>query len=87
MTWNYRIIKNNTDENPDCHCFVIYEVYYDVDGSITAITEDPSAPFGDTFKELKRDLAHMKKAFREPVLLLSELNKTLLKKRYYNEKI
>lgn len=43
MTWNYRVIENEG-------MFHIHEVYYNDKGEITAISEDPIAPAGETLE-------------------------------------
>ncbi|HJW86876.1 MAG TPA: hypothetical protein VJ440_09610 [Candidatus Brocadiaceae bacterium] len=61
MTWNYRVIE-------DKKVFSIYEVYYNDAGEITAITEDPVVPQGETLKELKDDLKYYSAALKHPSL-------------------
>ncbi len=61
MVWNYRVIK--TDK-----VFAIHEVYYNEDGTICAISEDPMYPHGESIKELKGDAEHFLLAFNKPVL-------------------
>lgn len=65
MSWNYRIV-HRVQSGEDC--FGIHEAYYNPDGSIWAISEEPIAPFGNTKKELIDDHAHMTEAIIKPVL-------------------
>ena len=48
MKWNYRVIESKG-------VFRIHEVYYNEKKEITAISEDPIAPLGETLEELKGD--------------------------------
>ena len=61
MTWNYRVIE-------DKEIFRIHEVYYNNTGAITAISEDPITPEGETMEELKGDLEYYFQALKKPVL-------------------
>jgi hypothetical protein len=61
MTWNYRVIENEG-------MFHIHEVYYNDKGEITAISEDPIAPAGETLEELKGDLKYYQQAGKRPIL-------------------
>lgn len=63
MIWNYRVIEHD-------RFFAIHEVYYNDKGDITAISEDPMEPSGQTLEELKGDLEYF----------LQALNKLVLKK-------
>jgi len=49
MFWNYRVLEHDK-------MFYIHEVYYNDNGDITAISEDPMHPHGETPEELKNDL-------------------------------
>lgn len=66
MTWDYRVIEDK--EN-----FRIHEVYYNDAGEITAISEDPIAPEGETLEELKDDLKYYFAALKRPVLKKDEI--------------
>lgn len=61
MVWNYRIIEHD-------RMFYIHEVYYNDNGDITAISEDPMHPHGETLEELKNDLEYFRQAFIRPIL-------------------
>ena len=61
MVWNYRVIEYDK-------MFYIHEVYYNDNGDITAISEDPMHPHGETLKELKNDMEHFQQALKRPVL-------------------
>ncbi len=66
MTWNYRVIE-------DKEVFRIHEVYYNDAGEITAISEDPIVPQGETLEELKDDLEYYSAALKCPVLKKDEI--------------
>jgi hypothetical protein len=61
MVWNYRVIEHEG-------IFYIHEVYYNDNGDITAISEDPMHPHGETIDELERDMEHFQQALGGPVL-------------------
>ena len=48
MVWNYRVIEHK-------RVFYIHEVYYNDNGDICAMSEDPMQPHGTSLAELKRD--------------------------------
>jgi hypothetical protein len=66
MTWNYRVIENEG-------MFHIYEVYWNDKGEITAISEDPIAPAGETLEELREDLKYYQQAIKRPILKKEEI--------------
>jgi hypothetical protein len=51
----------------------IYEVYYNKDGDITAITEAPIEPIANSFEELRGEMGHMMSALGKPVLDYDEI--------------
>lgn len=61
MVWNYRVIEHDK-------LFYIHEVYYNDNGDITAISEDPMHPHGETLEELKNDMEYFLQALSRPVL-------------------
>lgn len=64
--WNYRVVRKNLAEGETS--LAIYEAYYDSNGLIWAVTENPSKPYGDDINELSDDLFGMLKALERPVL-------------------
>lgn len=66
MTWDYRVVE-------DKGTFAIYEVYYNDTGKITAITENPLGPQGETVKELEEDIEYFRRALEMPVLRMGEI--------------
>ena len=61
MFWNYRVIENDK-------MFYIHEVYYNDNGDITAISEDPMRPHGETLEELENDMKYFLEALHRPML-------------------
>jgi len=77
MTWNYRVVKYDTNENI---IYRIHEVFYDQDNNIEFFTEDAVLPQGDSLKELIADLQFMMDDAKKcPALSLKELNKRFAK--------
>jgi hypothetical protein len=66
MFWNYRVLEHDK-------MFYIHEVYYNDNGDITAISEDPMHPHGETPEELKNDLEYFCQAFKRPILKEEEI--------------
>ena len=67
MSWNYRVVHSTSEDGSE-EFFSIHEVYYNKGGGITAMTEDPCHPFGDTLDEFREDLKGMIDALEAPVL-------------------
>jgi hypothetical protein len=66
--WNYRIMRRETGEEDEPYAFGIHEVYYGYRDKVEGWTVSPMEPHGATMKDLRADLAMMKKAFTAPVL-------------------
>jgi len=64
--WNYRVIESE-------EVFRIHEVYYNKKGEITAFSEDPITPLGETLDELRGDLEYYMQALDRPVLKKEEI--------------
>ncbi len=64
--WNYRVIESE-------EVFRIHEVYYNSKGEITAFSEDPITPLGETLDELRGDLEYYLQALDRPVLKKEEI--------------
>jgi len=50
MSWNYRLVKEKTDDDGDW--FGVHEVYYNKDGSIHLINDEPVSICGETPNEI-----------------------------------
>ena len=72
MTWNYRIVS---EKAPEGEFLQLYEVYYDDDGKIKGMTENPMKPYGESVEELQNDLEYMMEDLKQPVLDMKELEK------------
>jgi tRNA C32,U32 (ribose-2'-O)-methylase TrmJ len=64
--WNYRVMRH-TDAVGRTH-YAIHEAYYNDVGEVTAWTNEPSAPFGETIEELREELERMLRALDYPVI-------------------
>lgn len=78
MTWNYRVIKYDTDKDVICR---IHEVFYNENRDIEGFTKEAVFPQGESLEELISDLQLMiGDARKNPVLSLKELNEKFSKK-------
>jgi hypothetical protein len=71
VTWNYRIIMDNTTEDPHDAWYAIHEVYY-LDGEPIDHTVSQSSVYGDSIEELNKSLVKMREAFNHPILKKSD---------------
>jgi len=66
MSWNYRIIRHETNDEV---WYAVHEVYYDKDGTLNGWTEDPVRFGGNDREDLLKGLAMALRDCRElPVL-------------------
>jgi hypothetical protein len=69
MSWNYRVIRKTTHMGSRAYySYSIYEVYYDENNRVTATSEEPIYPSGETVIELMHDIYAMFRAFTQPIL-------------------
>ena len=73
--WNYRVVrKKNIYIDPTdnkervTYTYAIHEAYYDKNGHVGAITQDPIEPFGENIEELRHSWVMMAKALGQPIL-------------------
>ncbi|MBT9162781.1 MAG: hypothetical protein DDT27_01343 [Dehalococcoidia bacterium] len=73
--WNYRVVrKKNTYIDPTNkkervdYTYAIHEAYYDENGHVGAITQDPVEPFGENVEELRHSWVMMAEAFGQPII-------------------
>lgn len=66
MTWNHRVVRRGYPNGE--HLYEIHEVYYDSEGKIEFMTEDPIDPVGDNLEELRVTLERMTRCLDKPVL-------------------
>jgi len=70
MTWNYRVIKKQSDDEA---VFEIHEVHYTEDGVITLWSEKPVAPQGiGEIDDLGEDIMMQLAALFEPALTIEK---------------
>jgi hypothetical protein len=73
--WNYRVVRKrhiradpkNNKEKVD-YTYAIHEAFYDDDGYVGAVTQDPVEPFGENIEELRHSWVMMAEAFGRPIL-------------------
>jgi putative addiction module component (TIGR02574 family) len=73
--WNYRVVRRRhvykasegEKERVD-YTYAIYEAYYDKNGHVGAITQEPVEPFGENIEELRHAWVMMAEAFGLPIL-------------------
>jgi hypothetical protein len=73
--WNYRVVRKR-NVSPDTkdkderasYTYAIHEAYYDNNGHVGAITQDPIEPFGENIEELRHAWVMMAEAFGLPIL-------------------
>jgi hypothetical protein len=71
MTWNHRVIVT---QEGDQHCYRIHEVFYDETGNPTSWTKEPISAFGDSMRELRKDLDLLRCALFRPALICRQRN-------------
>ncbi len=64
--WNHRVVRRSWGD--DEYSYGIHEVYYNVDGSVSSMTKDPTNPRGEDIEELKWSLKKMTECLNHPVL-------------------
>jgi len=67
MTWNYRLVKRAVGDD-GLFAYGIHEAYYNADGEVWGLTEDPVQLSADHINELKIDWLMLMEAFKAPVL-------------------
>ena len=76
--WNYRVIRKKhvymnatqTKERVD-YTYGIHEAFYNENGYVGSITEDPVEPFGENIEDLRHSWVMMAEAFGQPVLTMT----------------
>jgi hypothetical protein len=68
--WDFRVIWR---EHKSDLAYGIHRVYYEPDGTIFSVSEDPVEPFGESLAELEAELAMMAEAFTKELLCWDEL--------------
>lgn len=79
MSWNHRVVRRlypNTHRD-DSILYEIYEVYYNSDGTINGITEEPIKIREETVDDLRKTVERLTKCLTQPIIdydTLQELN-------------
>jgi len=70
MSWNYRVCKITYNQGTDYEevSYEIREAYYNKDGGIWAVTENPKGIAADSEESILTSLEWMKQAVERPVL-------------------
>jgi hypothetical protein len=67
--WNHRVVRRvYKTTNYEEESFAIHEAYYDDDGNVTRITQDPVDPHGSSMEDLRWSLNKMRECLEYPVL-------------------
>lgn len=77
MSWNYRLIQHTrrSKRTGDHTWFAVHEVYYRDDGTIKAVSKEPSPIVGDTVTDANGTRVLMYGAFRQPPLEMAALER------------
>ncbi|MEQ9360053.1 hypothetical protein [Coleofasciculus chthonoplastes] len=75
ITWNYRVFQEADGD------YIIREVFYTEDGSITACSAKAVEPSGRTFQELVEDIQSFQEALKLPALTLKDIPDGKLKQK------
>jgi hypothetical protein len=76
--WNYRVVRKR-NVSPDTkderinYTYAVHEAYYDNNGHVGAITQEPIEPFGENIEELRHAWVMMAEAFGQPILDLENI--------------
>ena len=70
MSWNHRVVRRfypNTHMD-DSMLYEIYEVYYNEDGTIQGLTENPISIREESLEDLKTTLQRISKCLDNPII-------------------
>ena len=70
MSWNHRVVRRfypNTHMD-DSMLYEIYEVYYDKDGKINGLTEEPIRISEETVDDLRKTVERLTKCLESPII-------------------
>jgi hypothetical protein len=73
--WNYRVYSvpcymEGVEESENEYFLSIRSTYYKEDGSVAFFSNEPSAPGGETFEDLKMNLSLFEKSLSAPIIFL-----------------
>ena len=70
MSWNHRVVRRfypNTHMD-DSILYEIHEVYYDKDGTIGSITQEPISIMEETVDDLRKTVERLTKCLESPII-------------------
>lgn len=70
MSWNHRVVRRfypNTHMD-DSILYEIYEIYYDKDGNVDGITEEPIKIREETVDDLRKTIERLTKCLEQPII-------------------
>ena len=70
MSWNHRVVRRfypNTHMD-DSMLYEIYEVYYDKEGKIEGLTEEPIKIREETVDDLRKTIERLTKCLEQPII-------------------
>lgn len=70
MSWNHRVVRRtypNTHMD-DSMLYELYEVYYNSDGTINGITEEPIRISEETVGDLRKTVERLTKCLEQPII-------------------
>lgn len=70
MSWNHRVVRRfypNTHMD-DSMLYEIYEVYYNSDGTIDGITEEPIRIREETIDDLRKTVQRLTQCLEQPII-------------------
>lgn len=70
MSWNHRVVRRiypNTHMD-DSMLYEIYEAYYDKDGNINGLTEEPIRIREETVDDLRKTIERLTKCLEYPII-------------------
>ena len=79
MSWNHRVVRRfypNTHMD-DSILYEIHEVYYDKDGTIGSLTQEPISIMEETVDDLRKTVERLTKCLDSPIIdydTLQEVN-------------
>ena len=70
MSWNHRVVRrtyHNTHMD-DSILYEIHEVYYDSDGTIGSITQEPISIMEESVNDLRKTVERLTKCLESPII-------------------
>ena len=70
MSWNHRVVRRfypNTHMD-DSMLYEIYEAYYDKDGKINGLTEEPIRIREESMDDLRKTMERLTKCLEQPII-------------------